>query len=217
MDEAEEIKTNIQSPDTLVICVSSVKEALLYVKRIECSLIILDAAIFVQNDNKLSSALRANKATPILVLSAKFDSVERLHSLRGGAHAYIGKPYLLEECLAQTHALMQLYCELRAASKMRHTLSFGGNLIIEPLSRQVLLNGKDLYLTRKEFDLLLCLASNPEQVFTRKQLYDHVWDEKSTYNVDEAVKAQIKTLRQKLSITGKKYIKMCGALDTVFT
>ena len=80
-------------------------------------------------------------------------------------------------------------------------------LIIDPLARQVLLNGKDLHLTRKEFDLLFCLASNPGQVFSREQLYSHVWGEHSVYNIDEVVKAQIKTLRQKLSTTGNEYIK----------
>lgn len=80
-------------------------------------------------------------------------------------------------------------------------------MIIDPLTRQVQLNGKALPFTRKEFDLLYCLASNPGQVFSREQLYDQVWDEHATYNVDEVVKAQIKLLRQKLSMTGKDYIQ----------
>ena len=80
-------------------------------------------------------------------------------------------------------------------------------MIIDPLARQVILNGEPLHFTRKEFDLLFCLASNPGQVFSRKQLYNHIWDEHSAYNVDEVVKAQIKLLRQKLSSTGKEYIQ----------
>ena len=69
------------------------------------------------------------------------------------------------------------------------------------------LNGRDLQFTRKEFDLLFCLASNPGQVFSREQLYEQVWDEHAAYNVDDVVKSQIRLLRQKLSVTGKEYIK----------
>lgn len=102
---------------------------------------------------------------------------------------------------------MELYCDLKPQREICYTLAFGKDLVIDPQTRQVLLNGQDLQLTRKEFDLLLCLASNPGQVFSREQLYDQVWDEHSAYNVDDVVKAQIKLLRQKLSTTGRDYIK----------
>ena len=119
----------------------------------------------------------------------------------------IGHPYSLEECLAQAQALMQLYCDLKPQKEVCYTLAFGKNLIIDPLTRQVQLNGENLQFTRKEFDLLFCLASNPGQVFSREQLYNQVWDEHSAYNVDDVVKSQIRLLRQKLAVTGKEYIK----------
>ena len=102
---------------------------------------------------------------------------------------------------------MQLYCDLKPQKEVCYTLAFGKNLIIDPLTRQVQLNGENLQFTRKEFDLLFCLASNPGQVFSREQLYNQVWEEHSAYNVDDVVKSQIRLLRQKLSITGKEYIK----------
>lgn len=91
--------------------------------------------------------------------------------------------------------------------KICYTLAFGKNLVIDPQTRQVVLGGRELKLTPKEFDLLFCLASNPGQVFSREQLYAQIWDEYSAYNVDEVVKAQIKSLRRKLSDVGKEYIK----------
>ena len=99
------------------------------------------------------------------------------------------------------------YCDLKPQKEVCYTLAFGKNLIIDPLTRQVQLNGENLQFTRKEFDLLFCLASNPGQVFSREQLYNQVWDEHSAYNVDDVVKSQIRLLRQKLSITEKEYIK----------
>lgn len=206
-EEAQAIKENLSSPNTKIVCVFSMDEALKFIGQIEFCLIILDAEISAADDHRLLSAIRKSKTTPILILSSQSCHVERLRVLQAGAHAYIGEPYSLEECLAQAQALMQLYCDLKPPTEICYTLVFGKDLVIDPSARRVLLNGKDLRLTRKEFDLLFCLASNPGQVFSREQLYNHVWDEHSAYNVDEVVKAQIKTLRQKLNMTGNEYIK----------
>lgn len=201
------IASNLSSPNTEIVYEYSMEEALKTYAQKEFCLIILDAAMSAEDDHRLLAALRKSKTTPILILSSQSCHVERLRVLRAGAHAYIGHPYSLEECLAQAQALMQLYCELKPQQDVCYTLAIGKDLVVDPLSRQALLNGKDLRLTRKEFDLLFCLASNPGQVFSREQLYNHVWDEHSAYNVDEVVKAQIKTLRQKLNMTGNEYIK----------
>lgn len=204
---AQDIKHNLSSAGNEIICVTDMTEALLLLKKLEFCLIILDASISAEDDHRLLAAIRKAKTTPILILSSQSCHVERLRVLQAGAHAYIGEPYSLEECLAQAQALMQLYCELKPQQEVCYTLAIGKDLVVDPLSRQALLNGKDLRLTRKEFDLLFCLASNPGQVFSREQLYNHVWEEHSAYNVDEVVKAQIKTLRQKLNTTGNEYIK----------
>ncbi len=108
---------------------------------------------------------------------------------------------------------MQLYCDLKPANEVCYALAFDKNLIIDPLTRQARLNGEYLQFTRKEFDLLFYLASNPGQVFSREHLYDQVWDEHSAYNVDDMVKSQIKSRRQKLSVTGKEHIKSIGGIS----
>lgn len=205
--EAQRIAINLSSSNTEIVCAFSVLDALNSFSKAEFCLIILDAAISAEDDHRLLTAIKRSKTTPILILSSQSCHVERLRVLQAGAHAYIGHPYSMEECLAQAQALMQLYCELKPQQDICYTLAIGKDLVVDPLSRQALLNGKDLRLTRKEFDLLFCLASNPGQVFSREQLYSHVWDEHAAYNVDEVVKAQIKTLRQKLSMTGNEYIK----------
>lgn len=82
-----------------------------------------------------------------------------------------------------------------------------GRLRISPESRQAFLGEKEIMLTRKEFDLLLLFAENPNKVFTCDQLYDLLWSEQTAYNVDEVVKAHIKSLRQKLSDDDSVQIK----------
>ena len=215
--EARAITKNLSSPNTKVYSVSSMNEALRYIDKMEFCLIILDAEISAEDDHQLLTAIQKSRTTPILILSSQSCHVERLKVLQAGAHAYIGEPYSLEDCLTQAQALMQLYCALKEPAGICYTLAFGKNLVIDPLSRSVLLNGSDLRLTRKEFDLLYCLASNPGQVFSREQLYDQVWDEHAAYNVDEVVKAQIKLLRQKLSMTGKDYIQNIWGVGYRFT
>ncbi len=206
-EAAQIVKDNLADPSTNILCASSMHEALLSFMNTDFCLVILDARISAEDDHKLLAAMRKARTTPILILSSQSCHVERLKVLQAGAHAYMGHPYTLEDCLAQAQALMQLYCDLKPANEVCYTLAFGKDLIIDPLTRQVQLNGEYLQFTRKEFDLLFYLASNPGQVFSREQLYDQVWDEHSAYNVDDVVKAQIKSLRQKLSATGKEYIK----------
>ena len=207
MAAAQTIKHNLTSPNTEIVCVPSMHDALQTFINTEFCLIILDAGISAEDDHKLLKAMRKARTTPILILSSQSCHVERLKVFQAGAHAYIGEPYSLEECLAQAQSLMELYCALKPQREICYTLAFGKDLVIDPQTRQVLLNGRNLQFTRKEFDLLFCLASNPGQVFSREQLYEQVWDEHAAYNVDGVVKSQIRLLRQKLSATGKEYIK----------
>nr|WP_305149539.1 winged helix-turn-helix domain-containing protein [Enterocloster bolteae] len=79
--------------------------------------------------------------------------------------------------------------------------------MIDPELRQATLKGESLNLTRKEFDLLFCLAEHAGQVLSREQLYGYVWSQDIQYNVDEQVKAHIKALRKKMTPAGKEYIK----------
>lgn len=206
-EETNHIREFFESQNSKVLCATSMQDALGYFINTELCLIILAAELSAEDDHKLLKAMRKTKTTPILVLSSKTDHKERLESLQAGAHAYMGEPYTPEECLAQAQSLMQMYVDLHPNAKECFTLAFGNDLIIDPESRQVFLKGKEISFTRKEFDLLFCLASNPGKVFSREQLYDKVWNEYAAFNVDDVVKAHIKALRQKLSVSEMEYIK----------
>ncbi len=205
--EANEIQNRLQNADTDIYIASNMQTALmLFVKHTFC-LIILDACMSAEDDHKLLKSMRLAKATPIMVLSSKTDYSHRIHALQAGAHAYMGQPYSQEECMAQAHSLMQMYSEVAPEGNLCYTLAFGNDLLIDPSKRQVFVHGNELKMTRKEFDLLFRLASNPGKVFTREQLYDHIWDEQSAYNVDDVVKHHIKTLRKKLTEANAEYIQ----------
>ena len=205
--EASELQARLSNSCTEVILATTIEEALQHFIKTEFCLVIFDANMSVDYNHQLIKAIRKLKAPPVLVLSSQATHSDRLQAFQGGAHAYIGKPFPMEECLAQAESLMQLYMNLNPESNICYTLAFGKDLVIDPETRQAFLKGKDIPLTRKEFDILFCLASNPGRVFTREQLYDQVWDETSAFNVDDVVKTHIKTLRQKLSDSDLEYIK----------
>lgn len=205
--EPIELTRFFKSQGSNVLLTASVEKALHYFITTDLSLVILDAHLSIEDDHRILKAMRMAKRIPILVLSSKLDCSERLSSLQAGAHAYMGKPYSLEECLAQAQSLMQLHLESHPSEQECFTLVCGKDLVIDPERRQVFLKGKELHLTRTEFDLLLYFASNPGKVFSRTQLYDRVWNEYASFNVDDVVKAHIKALRRKLSETNKDYIK----------
>lgn len=207
IDEANEIKERISSPSTNAICVTTLDEAIDAFSKMNFCLVVLDAAISASDDHKILKAMRAAKTMPILVLSSHSDAAEKIHAFNAGAHAYMGKPYTDEECLAQAHTLMQLYMDMHPESDLCYTLAFGNDLVIEPETRYVTLQGQELKLTRKEYDLLFWLATNPGKVYSYTQLYDHVWDELAVGDVTQVVKYHIKSLRKKMTSSEAEYIK----------
>ena len=170
-------------------------------------LVVLDASMSASDDHNLLKIMRESKTMPILVLSSHSDHSERIHAFNAGANAYMGKPYTDEECLAQAHALMRNYISLNPQTNLCYTLAFGNELIIEPETRFVSLQGQELKLTRKEYDILFWLASNPGRVYNCEQLYDHVWDELAVGDVKQVVQYHIKSLRKKLTVSEAEYIK----------
>ena len=203
----KEIKYALENRMTDAYYATSVHEGFeLFTKQHFC-LVIMDILLSETDGVELLQAIRQARPVPILVLSSKADSSQKISALKAGAHAYLQKPYELEECLAHAQSLMELYADLQPLESRKYTLAFGMDLIIDPMRHQATLKGEPLNLTRKEFDLLFTLASHAGQVLSRDQLYSAVWNEQSGYNVDESVKAHIKALRKKLTPAGKEYIK----------
>lgn len=207
IDEANAIRTRLASSTTNAVCAYTIEEALDAFSKMNFCLVVLDASMSASDDHNFLKVMRESKTMPILVLSSHSDYSERIHAFDAGANAYMGKPYTDEECLAQAHALMRNYIALNPQADLCYTLAFGNDLVIEPDTRYVTLQGQELRLTPKEYDLLFWLASNPGKVYSCGQLYDHVWDEFAIGNVDEVVKYHIKSLRKKLTVSNAEYIK----------
>lgn len=204
------IQKGLQDTVTNICCMTSSAEILAsYFKENYC-LVILDAQLFDCNTVEMLRVMHSSKHTPILLLTNPLPPQEVVMLLHAGADTYLEKPLNMDICVAQANALIKRYIEedINHNEHNEHKpVVHGSEFMISPRYRQVIIDGKPLTLTRKEFDLLHCLASYPEQVFTCEQLYNHVWGDSSAIAVDDIVRSQIKRLRKKLSQIGKGYIQ----------
>jgi DNA-binding response OmpR family regulator len=131
----------------------------------------------------------------------------KIAPFHAGANACIEKNIDLSPCIVQASSLIQLYMEARTQNQEHQTLGFGTELLIDPMYRQVIIDGEPLDLTQTEFDLFFCLAQRPCQIWSRAQLYLYVWNDDLGVNGDNMVKTHIGNLKKKLSDLGKNYIQ----------
>ena len=190
------LREALQDDTTEVRYFIDTAEALDSFMRHRYCLVIMDPALEDMDGRELLRTMRQAKAVPILVLTGTLSLEDEIELLSLGATVCNSKPIDLRRCTAQAHALIRLYMESEHTEKQYYTLTFGTELVINPLHRQVHLKGRAIQLTRREFDLLYLLASRPGQVFSREQLYSHIWNTDTEFGVDEAVRFQIKSLRK---------------------
>lgn len=138
---------------------------------IDC--IILDIMMPGPDGLEVCRQLRTESEVPIIFLSARQSDVDKIRGLGIGADDYVGKPFSPGEVVARVKSVLRRYQKGQAAPPSPR-LSFG-RLEMDLKAREVFVNGADVALTPKEYDLLLFLAEHPRQVFTREQLFDRVW------------------------------------------
>lgn len=202
-----EIKNALQDETTDVQYTLPAEKILPEYMRQPFCMVIMDISLTNLDDIALLETMRQAKPIPILVLSPVSNTADRVKLLQAGATAVLEKPCDIEECLANAQSLMHIYLHSGSAEREYYTLAFEMDLMIDPACRKVFLKGKELELTRREFDLLYYLASRSGQVLSREQIYNAVWQSESDYNVDESVKSCIKTLRKKLVSPTWDYIQ----------
>ena len=165
------------------------------------SLVLLDIMLPEEDGFSILEKLRAAPATkrlPIIMLTAKGSEYDIVRGLDIGADDYIPKPFRMMELLSRIRALLRR----SGANDGRMEEYRVGNLYVTPTRHEVQVDGKDVVLTLKEFELLNLLISRQGIVFTRAQLLDEIWG----YGFDgesRTVDVHVRTLRQKLGPAGK--------------
>lgn len=168
------------------------------------SLVILDLMLPGMNGYEICQNIRIKSTIPILILSAKIDEFDKVKGLDLGADDYITKPFRPRELLARVNAQLR---RSQVFNKENLEIIDIENIRIYTKEYKVEKNGRDLDLSRNEFELLIFLSKNPRQVFSREQLYDRIWGFDS-YGDLNTVTVTINRLRQKIEDNPKnpKYI-----------
>jgi DNA-binding response OmpR family regulator len=158
-------------------------------------LIILDLMLPGIDGLTITRHIRVDRHIPIIMLTAKGDTSDRIRGLDLGADDYIAKPFSPHEVVSRVRAVLRRVGD-PSSSETRKVLEFQG-LQIDPVSRTVTINDQEISLTAKEFDLLWHFAKNPRQVFSRSQLLAEVWGDEY-YTDPSTVTVHIRRLREKI-------------------
>lgn len=146
-------------------------------KEKEFNLVILDIMLPKLDGFSILKSIQEDKDIPVLLVSAKKEEIDKIKGLSLGADDYITKPFSPGELVARVKSHIQNYERLKSKFSKRpknNTINIRG-LQINKDSRQVFINGKEVTLAQKEFELLLHLAENPNIVFSREDLFEKIW------------------------------------------
>ncbi len=182
-------------------------DALLALKNNPMDLMILDIMMPHLDGFSVCKMAREMSSIPIIMLTAKSNEDDKLKGYDLGADDYMTKPFSPKVLLAKTNALLRRSTALLADNLNAINSVNGGKISIVPSAHKVFLEGQEIALTYKEYELLYFLMSNPGQIFSREQLLNRIWGydfEGTTRTVD----THIKTLRQKLGEEGRHIVTL---------
>lgn len=162
-----------------------------------CSLIILDIMMPDLDGFQVLQQIRQTSNVPVLMLTAKSDEEDKVSGLRMGADDYLTKPFSINELMARVNSLIRRYTLLNPTSSAETDCMVFQGMTIDNLNRLVFMNDVQVELTGKEFDLLSFLAANKGKIFTKKQIYTHVWEEEYAFD-DSNIMSFISKLRKKI-------------------
>ena len=166
-------------------------------------LYILDLMLPGTDGFALCREIRAQRDTPILMVSAKKDDIDKIRGLGLGADDYITKPFSPSELVARVKAHLARYDRLIGTSVNKNKIIKIRGLKIDKTARRVWVNDEETQFTTKEFDLLTFLAENPNHVFSKEELFRNIWNMESIGDI-ATVTVHIKKIREKIEFDTSK-------------
>ena len=170
-------------------------QALSKYRAIKPDLVLLDVMMPVMDGWSVCRTIRGESQTPIIMLTAKGETDDKVSGLKAGADDYITKPFEMKEVLARIEAVLRRTGSAAAEKKARR-LAFD-KLIIDMDAFELTVDGKKVDTPPKEMELLYHLASSPNRVYTRNQLLDEVWGF-DYFGDSRTIDVHVKRLREKL-------------------
>ena len=178
-------------------------EAVEICRKEDFDLIILDLMLPEIDGFEICRQVREAKNTPIIMVSAKKDDIDKIRGLGLGADDYMTKPFSPSELVARVKAHMDRYNRLIGSTTQKNDIIEIRGIKIDKTARRVWVNGEEKTFTTKEFDLLTFLAQNPNRVFTKEELFREIWDMESVGDI-ATVTVHIKKIREKIEYNNAK-------------
>ena len=162
-------------------------------------LLILDLMLPGVDGFEICKKIREEKNTPIIMVSAKKDDIDKIRGLGLGADDYMTKPFSPSELVARVKAHLARYDRLTGSAVEKNKIIEIRGLRIDTTARRVWVNDVEKTFTTKEFDLLTFLASHPNHVYTKEELFREIWDMESIGDI-ATVTVHIKKIREKVEV-----------------
>jgi len=195
------LKSILEQQGYKVYAAYTADEALSLLAKENIDFIILDLMLPDMDGMMLCKKIRDDSDIPILMLTAKAGEYDKILGFELGADDYMTKPFNVLELIARIKAITR-----RSNSKTKDLILKYGDLVINYEERKAYMKNKEIKLTAKEFEVLYLLAKNPGKVFTREEIFNHIWEDEP---VDvRTIDVHIKKLREKIEVDTKnpKYI-----------
>ena len=160
-------------------------------------LVLVDLMLPEMDGLTLCKNIRWDSDVPIIIISARQEDAMKVEGLDIGADDYVAKPFSLHELKARVASHLRRWHRYQGVEEAAETSTFENGLTLYMDERKVFINEKEIVLTVKEFDLLRLLAQNPSRVFTKEELFAHVWQQIDHEDL-HTVTVHVKSLREKL-------------------
>ena len=184
-----------------VDCAYDGEEALSYARNTEYDVVLLDVMLPKLDGFQVCQQIREFSDMPIIMLTAKGDDMDKILGLDYGADDYITKPFNILEVKARMKAIMRLTS--KTARPEKQTVRKAGGLELDEQNRRVYVDGREINLTAKEFDVLELLMQNPDKVYSRESLLGLVWGAEFPGDA-RTVDVHIRRLREKIEPNPKE-------------
>lgn len=211
VDIVSALKIYLSNEDYKIYTAFTGKQALDCVKEHEIDLVLMDVMMPEMDGIAATAKLREEYNIPVILLTAKSESSDKVLGLNVGADDYVTKPFDPIEVQARVRSQLRRYTRLGGQVKReqpKDTITIGG-VELNDAEKSVTVDGEPVQLTPIEYNILKLLMRNPNRVFSSTQIYELVWNE-NAYGSESAVAVHIRHLREKIEInpSDPRYIKV---------
>ncbi|MCR8848384.1 response regulator transcription factor [Rossellomorea sp. SC111] len=171
-------------------------EAEIYLDSRTWDMVLIDLMLPGLSGEDLLKKVTKESNVPVIIISAKLETQTKINSLRAGADDYITKPFDVDEVSARIDSCLRRYRDLSGAPLANHMMY--KDIILDTDAKRVTVNGNELKLTAREYEILLLMITSPKKVFSKSNLFESVWNEKF-HGDDNTINVHVSNIRSKLA------------------